>query len=95
MKLIKEKRCGNIKGRTCENGSGQKSYLKEVESIYSPECSTESLMSTLLIDYMEHRDVAVFDVPGSYLQTVMPADIRILLRIRDKFVDIMCEVNPD
>ena len=52
-------------------------------------------MSTLLIDAMEQRDVAVFDVPGSYLQTEMPFKKRVLLRIRDEFVDIMCEVNPD
>ena len=26
---IKEKLCGNIKGRTCENGIRQKIYLKE------------------------------------------------------------------
>ena len=39
--------------------------------------------------------VATFDVPGAYLQTEMPEDKRILLRIRDEFLDIMCEVNPD
>ena len=44
---------------------------------------------------MEQRDVAVFDVPGSYLQTEMPAEKIKLLRVRDEFVDIMCEVNPD
>ena len=44
---------------------------------------------------MEQSDAEVFYVPGSYLQTEMPEDKRILLRIRDEFVDIMCEVNPD
>ena len=29
VKMIKEKLCGNIKGRTCENGIRQKIYLKE------------------------------------------------------------------
>ena len=51
-------------------------------------------MSTLLIDAMEHRDVAVFDVPGAYLQTDMTSYKQILLGIRDEFVYIMCEVNP-
>ena len=52
-------------------------------------------MSTLLIDDIEQRGVAVFDVPVSYLQTEMPSDKRILLRIMYEILDIMCEVNPD
>ena len=52
-------------------------------------------MSTLLIDAMEQRDVAVFDVPGAYLYTEIPEDKQILLRIRDEFVIIMYEVNPE
>ena len=52
-------------------------------------------MSTLLIDDIEQRGVAVFDVPVSYLQTEMPSDKRIFLRIMYEILDIMCEVNPD
>ena len=59
VNLIKEKRFRNIKGRTCTNGSLQKKYLNKDESVYSPTCSTESLMSTRLIYAMEHHDVAV------------------------------------
>ena len=51
-------------------------------------------MSTILICAMEQRDVAIFDVPGAYLQTDIPSEKRILLRIRDDFSNI-CEVNPD
>ena len=95
VNLINEKRRGNIKERTCANGSGQKRYLKEYESVYSPEFSTESLMSTILLDDMKKHDVEVFDVPGSYLRTNISANKQILLRIRYEFVGIMCEVNPD
>ena len=52
-------------------------------------------MSTLFVDAMEQRDLAVFDVPGAYLQTEIPADKRILLCIRDDSVYIICDVNPD
>ena len=52
-------------------------------------------MSTLLIGAMEQSDVVSFDVPGAYLQTEIPEDKEILLRIRYEFVDIMCEVNND
>ena len=93
MNLIKDKRCGKIKGRTCSNGSKQRNYLKPDESVYSPTCSTEALMATFVIDAMEQRYVAILDVPGDFLKTALPADRFLLMRIRDEFVDVMCEVN--
>jgi len=44
--------------------------------------------------HISRRDVAVFDVPGAYLQTPMPDDKNILMIIRGQFVDILCDVNP-
>lgn len=95
VNLIKEKRDGKIKGRTCANGSRQRRYLNEDESISSPTVSLEGLLATLVIDAFEERDVAIFDVPGAYLHAKMPKDKQILMKIRDQFVDIMCEVNPE
>ena len=95
VNLIKKKRCGKIKGRTCANGSKQKRYLKHGETISSPTVSLEAIIGTLLIDAKEGRDVAIFDVPGAYLQAEMPAEKKLLMVFRDEFVDIMCEVNPE
>ena len=94
VNLIKEKRCGKIKGRTCANGSVQRKFLKDGESVASPTVSVEALFSTLIIDSMENRDIATFDVPGAYLHAEMPKDKNELLRLRGEFVDIMCQVNP-
>ena len=33
--------------------------------------------------------------PTFYLQTTLPADKLLLMRIRDEFVDVMCEVHPE
>ena len=52
-------------------------------------------MGTLLIDAHEDRDVAIFDVPGAYLQAEMPKEKKLLMKFRDEFVNIMCEVNPE
>ena len=49
VKLIKEKRCVKIKVRTFENGNKERKYLKPDESVYSPTCSTKSMMETLVI----------------------------------------------
>ena len=95
VNLIKDKHCGNIKGRTCENGSKQRNYLKLDESVSSPTCSTKPLMETLVIYAMEKRYVAIFYVPGAFLKTALPSDKFLMLRIRDEFVDVICEVNPE
>jgi hypothetical protein len=52
IKLIKEKRCGKLKGRTCAEGSTQRDkYPKELTT--SPTVSTDALMPMLLIDAYE------------------------------------------
>jgi hypothetical protein len=57
--------------------------------------SNEALLGTLVIDALEERDVAIFDVPGAYLQAEMPKEKNMLMKFRDEFVDIMCDVNPE
>ena len=66
VNLIKEKRCGKIKGRTCSNGRKHRKCLKPDESVYSPTYSTKSLMVTLVTYVMEKIDVAIFYVPGDF-----------------------------
>ena len=52
-------------------------------------------MENLVIDAMEQRDVSIFDVPGDFLNTALPEDFFLLMRIRDEFVNVICEVNPE
>ena len=37
----------------------------------------------------------MFDVPGAYLQTDLPDNKFVLLKIENEFVDIMCEINEE
>ena len=92
--ITKEKCCGTIKGRSCADGSKQQRDLKPDKSTYSPTYSTESLTTTLVIDATEKRDMAICDIPGAYLQTELPSDNEIHMRLRGQSVDVMCEVNP-
>ena len=94
INLIKEKRCGKIKGRTCADGRPQRAYTLR-EDASSPTIFLESLMASLLIDAHEERDVAIFDVPGAYLHAELPSGKFVLLKIEGAFVDIMCDVNPE
>ena len=59
--LIKEKRNGDIKGRACADGRRQKYEFGK--NVSSPTLSLEALFMTLLIDAIESRDIATFDVP--------------------------------
>ena len=53
------------------------------------------MTASIIIDVVEGRKVAIFDVPGAYLHAEMPDDQRTLMVLRGDFVDIMCQVNPD
>ena len=44
--------------------------------------SLKVLFYTLIVDANEGRDVANFDVPGSYLHADIPKDKRILMKLR-------------
>ena len=95
VNLIKVKRDGKIKARTCGNGSKQRKYLKEGESVASPTLSVEGMILTLLIAAFEGRKVITLDVPGAFLQAEMPKGKMILMKFTGKFVDYMCEVNKE
>jgi len=94
VNLIKIKRDGKVKGRTCADGSTQRKYVPREEAS-SPTLSLEALMAILLINAYEERDTAIFDVPGAYLHAKIPDDKFAILKIEGEFVDIMCEVNPE
>jgi hypothetical protein len=89
ISVIKEKRCGRIKGRTVADGRPQRSlYTKEETS--SPTVSTDALMMSIMIDAHEKRDVATADVAGAYLHAEL--DDFTLLKLEGDSVDIMCDV---
>ena len=88
VNLIKIKRCGKVKGRTCADGSPQRKYVSRDEDT-SPTLSIEALMGLLLINAFEGRDVVIFDVPGAYLHAKIPDSKFAILKIEGEFVDIM------
>jgi hypothetical protein len=50
--LVKEKRCGRIKGRTVADGRGQRDHIERVDAT-SPTISIEALMISIAIDAIE------------------------------------------
>ena len=92
--IIKEKRCGKVKGRICADGSKEKRYLQSEDTISSPTVSNEGIMGSFMIDAHERRSIAVVDIPGAYLHASMKHDKRrVLMKLQGKFVDFMCKAN--
>ena len=55
----------------------------------------EGNLETMVINAYKNRKVATFNVPGAYLQTNLPKGKFTLLLLEGKFVDIMCDINPE
>jgi hypothetical protein len=91
VNLIKEKRTGELKGRTCADGRPQRSLYSKDETT-SPTISQEALTLSLTIDAYEKRDVGIADVVGAYLHADMPDYV--IMKITGDAVKIMCDVNP-
>ena len=89
--LIKEKRCGKIKGRTCADGRPQRGYISKDESS-SPTISNDAFLMSLIIDALEERDVATADVEGAYLNADME-DFTIMKVTAPEHIKILCEVD--
>ena len=94
INLIKLKRCGKVKGRTCTDGSVQRGYISKEDSS-SATLSLQALFATWIIDSIEGRKDQTFDVPGAYLHAEIPEEERVFMTFEKEFVDIMCEVNPE
>jgi hypothetical protein len=89
VNLVKEKKSGKLKGRTCVDGSTQRSMYEKSETS-SPTVSTDSLMYSAIIDAKEGRDVATADVVGAYLNADM--DRFTLMKLMGEAVTIMLDV---
>ena len=88
--IIREKRCGKIKGRVVADGSKQRSTVSR-EDAASPTIQLESLIMSLLIDAKEGRDVAISDVVGAYLLAEMKDHV--LVKLTGIAVDVLCRAN--
>jgi hypothetical protein len=79
LMFLKEKRCGQIKGRGCADGRPQREHMTKEETS-SPTVANEALMLTCVIDAIEGRDVATVDIPGAFMQSGMEGNVHMKLQ---------------
>ena len=89
--LIKQKRCGKIKGRTVADGRKQRDLYTKSE-VYSPALSLEGFLATLLMDAKEGQHVAIADIAGAFLKAGMN-DLVIGVKLQGPTVDAILKVN--
>ena len=92
LMFLKRKCGGKIKGRGCADGRKQRAYTAK-EDAASPTVASEAVFLTAVIDAMEGRKVAVFNVPGAFMQADM--DELVHVRFTGKMVELLLEFDKD
>ena len=90
VNVIKEKRCGKLKGRSCADGRPQQTEYDKSETA-SPALSVDALIMSLVIDAQERRKVITADIAGAYLNAHMKDYV--LMRLTGEVVDIFCKLD--
>ena len=91
VQLIKEKRCGRIKCRTCADGRKQRKYILP-EDATSPTVSSDAVLLSCMWDVHEGRFVATADVPGAFLHSDMIELVYVV--VDGVLVDMLIQSNP-
>jgi len=90
--LLKEKRCGTIKGRSVADGCKQQ--LTAIPSAASmPTVAIKALMLSCIKDAKEEKDVTTADIQGSYLQSEMNEVIHV--HLKGTMAELLVKLDPD
>ena len=92
LMFLKRKRCGKVKGHGCAGGRKQGAYISREDST-APTVSMEAVFLIAVIDALEGREVAVFDVTGAFMQ----ADIDELVHVRfmGEMVSMLLQIDDE
>jgi hypothetical protein len=91
LMFLKEKRNGDIKGRACADGRPQRDEFEKADAA-SPTIATESIFLTGIIDALEKREVACFDIPGAFLHAETDEDV--IMMLKGRLAELMVAVDP-
>ena len=93
--FLKEKRDGVIKGISVSGGNKKCDYISK-EDASSPTVATDAVLLSCIIDAEEERDIAVIDIPNTFIQTrVEYENDMVFIKISGFLMDILVEISPD
>jgi hypothetical protein len=89
--FLKEKQDGNVKARSCANGSVQREHVAKEEAA-APTVALESVFVTATIDAKEKQKVVTIDIPGAFLN----ADKKnyVVMKMNGLLVELMVIYGP-
>jgi hypothetical protein len=90
---LKQKWCGKVKGRGCANGRKQRWYIDQADAA-SPTIATEAVFLMAVIDALEGREVAIIDIPGTFMQVDLE-DETIHVLLTGKMVELLLEIDRE
>ncbi len=89
--FLKEKQDGNVKARSCANGSVQREHVAKEEAA-TPTVALESVFVTAAIDAKEKQKVVTIDVPGAFLHASNKDYI--VMKINGLLAELMVKMDP-
>ena len=89
--FLKEKRDSSIKARGVGYKRKQQDKIEPKDATY-PTVPTYSFMITATINTLEGRDMAVVDIPGTYLSADMDDEVNVVLR--GTLAEMMVAADP-
>jgi hypothetical protein len=93
--FVERKQDGVLKTRQVAGGNKQRGYIMK-EDANSPTVSSEAVMLTCVVNANENREVAIVDIPNSFVQTVVEDEKdRAFILICGPLVNIMVSIAPD
>ena len=91
LMFIKEKRYWRLKGRRCADDKNQrKNTHRKYKTL--PTVTLESVLLTAMIYSSEGRDVAVTEIPGTYLHTEMDEEFWVIFE--GTLAELIVKVSP-
>ena len=75
LSYLTEKRSGEVKGRTVYNGKLSRKWISK-EDTASPTVGLQRLVTTMVIDAQENRDVMTANVMNAFIQVEMPPKLK-------------------
>jgi hypothetical protein len=89
--FLKEKQNGDVKARSCANGSVQREHVAKEEAA-APTVCLESVFATATIDAKERRKVVTIDIPGAFLHA--DNEDFVIMKMNGTLVELMVKTDP-
>jgi hypothetical protein len=89
--FFREKQDGNIKARSCANGSVQREHVAKEEAA-APAVALESVFVTATIDVKEKQEVVTIDIPGAFLHA--NNEDYVIMKMNRSLAELMVKTGP-